>query len=195
MMLLDIARQNLWVTLALWVLIYVSDYTLTLVGAQAAAKRAPNVSVQGSYELNPYFVNDVNKRRRISPRFLLALVLTTVLLALLWYLSRSSALTGVLFEVAFGALLLVELAIHVRHLRNILSYRRATQPGEVEGSIQFSRRYAYWVSALDLAVFALFYLILFLLVGRWFFVGGFIACASLALRHRLRMNKEPLLTA
>jgi hypothetical protein len=192
-MLLEFAKDNLWVTLACWGVIYISDYALTLVGARLASQRAAQVSLQGSYELNPYFINDINARRLISPRFLLALTWTVFLLGMIWLLAQLSRLGMSVFELAFGAMILLELAIHMRHLRNIFSYRRVPQPGEMEGSMLYSRRYAFWLSALDLAVFALFYLVLWLFLGNLFLVGGAIACGIHALRHRARMNREPLL--
>lgn len=192
-MLLEFAQNNLWVTLGCWVLIYISDYTLTLIGASTDVRPPQHISVQGSYELNPFFVDDINARRKISVRFIAALAWTTFLLAMVWLLGRTSPFAMRVFELTFGGMLLLELAIHMRHLRNIISYRRTTQPGEIRGAIEFSRRYVFWVSALDLALYALFYLVLWLFVGSFFFLGGALICAAHALRHRLRMRREPLL--
>lgn len=195
-MLLDIAIGNLWVALLIWIGLYISDYVLTLVGARAQAKRAAqSISLQGSYELNAYYVKDVDARRTISPRFILALAWTTFLLAMIWLIARLNDFGVDMFELAFGGLVLLELAVHVRHLRNIFSFRRQMQAGEIQGTIQFARRYVYWVSALDLFLYAGFYLLLYLLVGRIFFLGGVVACGALGIRHRLRMKREPLLTA
>lgn len=194
-MLLELATNNLWVALLIWILLYISDYTLTLLGARLRAASAnPYVTTQGSYELNTYFVKDVDQRRRVSIRFLLSLVWTTFLLGMIWLLARTDAFVVFLFQIAFGGMILLELAVHVRHLRNILSFRRQSQVGEIQGQVQFSRRYVYWTSALDLGLFAILYLVLFIIVGSPFLVGGVLSCAALALRHRLRLKREPLLT-
>jgi hypothetical protein len=194
-MLVEWAIDNVWVALLLWVALYISDYALTIVGARLrAAQRTQHVSTEGSYELNSYFVQDIDKRRKVSVRFLLALLLSTFLLGMIWFLSQSDRSSRELFEIAFGGLVLLELAVHVRHLRNIFSFRRQMHAGEVAGAIRFSRRYVFWVSALDLVVFGLFYFTLFLFVGKVFFLGGAISCGALAIRHRLRLRREPLLT-
>lgn len=193
-MLLDLARHNLWVTLALWIVLYISDYALTLYGARLrSAQGAQAISTQGSYELNSYFVQDIDKGRLVSIRFLVALAFTTALLALLWLLAQRAFRGQLLLEFGIGAMVLLELTIHMRHLRNILSFRRQTVPGEMQGAIHYSRRFIYWTSALDLALFALLYLVLYLFVGEVWFLGGVASCGALALRHRLRVRREPLL--
>lgn len=195
-MLLEWALGNLWFAILFWMLLYVSDYILTIVGARLRAARSRHrVATEGSYELNTYFVSDVDKQRLVSVRFLFALTWSTLLIALIWFLSHADRSLLVFFELAFGGVILLELTIHMRHVRNIFSFHRQTHAGEMDGGVRFSRRYVYWVSALDLVLFASLYLILYLLIGRVFFVGGALSCGVLAIRHRLRMRREPLLTA
>lgn len=194
-MLLDWAKANVWVTVGIWTLLYISDYALTLIGARLRAARVPNFSTQGSYELNSYYVQDIDRRRMISPRFLIALFLSSGLIAITWFYARQERFLSGWFEFAFGAMVLMELTIHIRHLRNIFSFRRQMVAGEMAGTIPFSRRYIYWTSALDLALFAVFYLLLFLFVGHVFFFGGALTCGSLAIRHRLHVRREAALAA
>jgi hypothetical protein len=193
-MLLDLAQQNLWITVLVWLVLYISDYALTLLGAQLQAKQAAQISMQGSYELNTYFVQDINQRRVISVRFIAALALTTFLIAMIWLIARLGSFTMLLFELGFGGVILLQLTVHMRHWRNIFTFRHNAQADEIQGQIQFSRRYLFRTSALDLFLFAGLYLVLFLFVGEIFFLGGVMACSALAVRHRLRVPREPLLT-
>lgn len=194
-MLLNLAKANVWVTLIIWVVLYVSDYALTLIGARLRAAQMANISTGGSYELNAYFVKDIDKQVVVSPRFILALIWSTFVLGIFWVLGRVGGFESAAFETVLGGFVLMELTIHIRHLRNIFTFRRQRVAGEMAGAIQFSRRYIYWTSAVDLALFAVFYVILFFFVGHVFFLGGAVSCAALAVRHRLRVRKEQPLPA
>lgn len=193
-MLLTWMENNLWVTLFVWVVLYVSDYGLTLLGSRwRRARGTTAVTTQGSYELNNYFVQDVDKQRVVSVRFIAALAWSTFLLGCTWLLARFDPLGVVVLDIVVGALVFMELTIHMRHFRNLFGYRHVAQAGEITGSITFSRRYVMWASSLDLFLFALLYLVLFLFVGNFFFLGGVLGCASIAIRHRRRIRREPLI--
>lgn len=192
-MLVEWMQSNLFLTVALWIALYVSDYALTLAGTRARAAQTQWFSMQGSYELNAYFTADIDRQRVVSVRFLFALAWTTFLLAMSWLVGRTHLIATLWFELILGAMFLVELAIHVRHGRNLLTFRHKFTPEEIQGKVIYSRRYTYWNSAVDLFLFALLYLALFLLVGNLFFVGGALACAALAFRHYRRIKREPLL--
>lgn len=192
-MLVEWMQASLALTIVLWSALYISDYALTLVGARMRPAQAQTMDLQGSYELNPYFANEIDRHRIVSPRFLAALAWTTFLVAFSWLLGRTGPLAAVLFEIVLGALFLTEMAIHVRHLRNIAVFRHKAAQAEMQGRMQYSRRYLFWASALDLFLFALLYLVLFLFIGSAFFLGGVLACAAMGLRHYLARKREPAL--
>ncbi len=193
-MLLTWMEENLWLALIVWIVLYISDYSLTLLGARMRAERGTTaVSTQGSYELNNYFVKDIDARRVVSARFIAALAYTTFLLGCSWLLARLYPIGIIVLDIVIGALVLMELTIHLRHFRNLFGYRHVAQAGEITGSVIFSRRYVMWASSLDLFLFALLYLVLFLFVGNLFFLGGAVGCAGIAIRHRLRIRREPRL--
>jgi len=194
-MLLNLAKTNVWVTLLIWVVLYISDYALTLIGARLRAAQIAHISTGGSYELNTYFIKDIDKQTIFSVRFILALIWSTFALGIFWVLARVGTFEMAAFETVLGGFVLMELTIHIRHLRNIFTFRRQKVAGEIAGTIQFSRRYIYWTSAVDLALFAAFYMILFLFLGHVFFLGGALSCAALAVRHRLRVRREQPLPA
>src|SRR5947207_12636171 len=67
--------QNLWAGLSVWILLFVSDYTLTLICARLYQKSVrEKIVFEGSYELTPYFQRDIDALRAVSPRFVWALL-------------------------------------------------------------------------------------------------------------------------
>jgi hypothetical protein len=76
---------------------------------------------EGSFEITPYFQRDIDSLRVISPRFLLMLVLSGLLLAWMWFLSLQSEREFYAF--ALGSMVLAQLAVHTRHLRNFFMFR------------------------------------------------------------------------
>lgn len=114
--------SSLWPSLTVWVLLYISDYSLTI-----ACARLYRVGVceklvfAGSYEIIPFLQRDIDSLRRISPRFLIMLFVTSGLLATVWFLSAQS--TPELYMFASGSLIMLELTVHTRHLRNLFMFR------------------------------------------------------------------------
>ena len=95
-----------WPGLAAWVLLYISDYTLTIVCARLyRAGVSEKVQFEGSFELTPYFQKDIDSLKRISWRFVLMLILTTLLLALVWWSSRPN--DQAIYEFVLGCLVLL----------------------------------------------------------------------------------------
>ena len=118
-----------------WSLLYVSDYALTITCArlyQAGAKE--KIVFEGSYEITPFYQRDVNALRSISPRFLAMLTLSVAFLALVWVLDGQSQ--PKFYELVLGMMILVELIIHVRHLRNLLLFRAINYTDAVRGRIE-----------------------------------------------------------
>lgn len=83
----DFFLNSPWPGMVAWTLIYISDFTLTIASARLRRNVANKIVLEGSYELNPVFERDVDSKRFVSPRFLLLLVLTSTLVAILWALT------------------------------------------------------------------------------------------------------------
>ncbi len=183
--------EHAWLAIALWVILYCSDYFLTLYGARLRARGLANhIQVEGSYELNPIFVKDVDAQRKVSRRFLLILLTTTVLLTVFWWAYRAQAGLPLVFDFVIGALILLELTVHLRHLNNISQARLAIQPGGMTGTLQYSRWLMLMISAHQLFAFAALFLFLGLLTGLVFFYGGAVACCATGLRHQRDAQKR-----
>jgi hypothetical protein len=183
--------DNPWVALVLWLASYFADYYLTLYSARLYSQGAQDhFGFEGSLELTPYYQNDIDQLRRVSLRFLLAVVWSVLLLELIWYLSHNLLYWPPAFEFVLGGLLLSEAAVIMRHMRNIGLFRAARQGGVgLEGKVSYSRRLSLRQSALELWSYTLLFALLALPTASWFLAGGAFACALTGLQHWRRARK------
>ena len=182
-----LSASSLWLGLAIWVLAYVSDYAFTVACARMYQSGVRDVLVfEGSYELTPYFQRDIDSLRRVSPRFILALLWSVTSISIVWLLSRQVWPEAYVF--LLGAMLLIQLAVHVRHVRNFVLFRAILAGRGVRGRIEYSRYLSLRLSALDLACFAIVFLVGFLATQSPFLLGGAAGCLPMALKH-LRMAR------
>ena len=175
--------DKLWPGLAVWVVLYLSDYTMTLQCArlyQAGASKA--IVFEGSYEITPYFQRDIDSLRKISPRFLAVLILTAVVLASVYWAAREIAKPE-LYHLLLGCFISIQLAIHTRHFRNFFQFRAILQGEGVRGRLEYPRAQMLRLSALEMLVFAGLFTVLFLFTGSWFLMGGTLGCLSIARKH------------
>jgi hypothetical protein len=183
---MELLLQNIGLIIGLWALVYTSDYLLTITSArlyEAGAKK--HVLLAGGVELTPAFKKDVARMRWVSPRFLLALALMSALLGILWYLSIYLGYAPELFEFILGAMLLLEGAIHIRHLRNLFQFCYLKNSRGVEGQIRYASWLSYRMSKVELLGFALLYLAVYFLFRRPFFLGGAVTATLTAVYHWL----------
>src|SRR6266540_2896335 len=122
--------ETQWLAPLLWASLYISDYCFTIACARLYQAQS-TVVFEGSFEITPIFQADVNVLRRFSPRFVAILVASTVYV---WWLARVSSTweTRDVFAVAIGALVLIQLTVHLRHLRNWFLLR-AVRRGSITG--------------------------------------------------------------
>jgi hypothetical protein len=182
---IDVLYASPWPGIGLWALLFISDLNLTMICArmyQAGVREY--IVFEGSYELTPYHQKDVDAQRRFSPQFLIALVAACTLMALLWRVTIGESSLGVAYEVMLGMLILSQLTIHVRHLRNYFLFRQILAGTGVSGRIEYARPAILTNSAVELFSFAALYAILFALTTTWFLLGGAFACAILGLKHQ-----------
>lgn len=178
--------NNPWAGAALWTALYISDYAFTLASArlyQAGGK--DKICVEGSYEITPYYQNDIDSLRRLSPRFILALLVTLAgLFTLRWFT------TVELYKFVLGAMILMELAIHVRHIRNLFLYRAIVATNTVKGRIEYPRPLMLKLSSLELLAFSVLFAFLFAYTPSWFVLGGVFSCLSLSVQHSQLARKN-----
>ncbi len=183
-MLESILIYNIWLALLVWVGAYISDYYLTLYTARLYRQGMnEHVIIEGSLELTPIYQKDIDRLVRVSPRFLFMLFFSSGILLVIWLATVRFLVMVWLFSAVFGGLLLLEVAVHMRHLRNIVSFRLAKAGGGLNGKIEQRRWYVLGVSAAELFGFVIFYTFMALFARSWFFVGGAIMCLRTAWQH------------
>lgn len=171
-----------WQGVTLWVILYTSDYYLTLYAARQH-KSIPQLQFEGSFELTPQFQNDIDHLKPISRRHVILLVVFSLIISVLWWLfDFLDESWGYL--VILGMLLSMEIAVHIRHLRNIFLFREIHLRGGVEGVILYRRWFSYRVSSFDFALFGSLFLLTAILTWSWFFAGGAIGCFVIAFKHK-----------
>lgn len=177
----ELFLQNFWVGLAIWVALYISDYTLTLICARLyQGKVRAKIAFEGSYEITPYYQRDIDSLRRVSPRFIFALLWTSLLMFVMWQLTRHSV--PEVYSFFLGTMILKELVIHVRHFRNLFLFR-ASGSNAVCGRIEYSRRLTLRLSALEMLEFSGLFIAVFAFTHSWFVLGGATGCLVLAGKH------------
>lgn len=113
------------------------------------------------------------------------LVASSLVLCVVWSFSSEFARGPYIF--GLGAMILLELAIHMRHARNLIIFRAVNEPGAVRGRVEYSRRFQLKISALELVSYSALYFLLFVFTFSWFFLGGAASCLMTARKHwRLR---------
>ena len=118
----EILVDNIGIALGVWSIFYVADYYLTIYAARLYQSTAgEHFSVQGSYELTPFYQRDVNALKLISARFVAMLALSWVLIGAIWFLSVRLVEIPELYPFTLGGLIL-----------------RKTQTGKVQTYIIFA---------------------------------------------------------
>lgn len=174
--------EHAWPGVVLWDLPYISDYALTITCARLYG-RQETIVFDGSYEITPFFQRDINSLRVVSPRFVFILLLTSGFLGFLWILNESSPAPE-LWQLVLGALIGVQLAVHLRHLQNLVLFRSIHNTDLIRGRIEYSRPLVLRASSREFFAFSGFYLMLFAFTGSWFILGGAATCLLLGAKHR-----------
>lgn len=175
---------NLWAGLLLWTLLYCSDYYLTIACARMYRDHVRDmIRFDGSYEITPYYQQDIDALRKWSPRFVKALLRALIVLSLLWWSSMQLRVPA-LYLFFLGALILVQVPTHARHLKNFFFFRDLIRTGGVRGRIEYPRAVTLRLSATEFLIWSALFVGLFLITREWFVLGGAVQCAVVAFKHR-----------
>lgn len=176
-----------------WIILYISDYYLTIYSARGF-REIDRFQFEGSMELTPQFQSDVDHLRPVSKRHIFWLIASSLVLLLVWWITHLSIYLEWAYSLYLGMFLLLEAAIHLRHLRNVSIIRVVRKHGGVEGQIRYKQWFSYRNSANELYIMGTFLLLTALLTYSLFFLGGAIACYGTAFRHA-RLTKKTKQTA
>ena len=182
---IDALYVSPWPGILVCSILFISDHSLTLACArmyQAGVRQ--HFVIEGSYELTPFHQGDIDALRRFSPRFLLALLLPCAALPLVWLVGNADTTSLPMYELALGAIILLQLTVHVRHLRNYFLFRAMIAGEGIAGRIEYARRTILTQSAVELFAFAALYGAVFVLTRSWFVLGGALGCSVVGVQHR-----------
>jgi hypothetical protein len=182
----DALFDSPWIGPLVWAAVYISDYLMTLTCARMYQAQQ-SIVFEGSYELTPIFQADVNALRRVSPRFLIALLASTGYLVVVQRTSSAAGLES-LYAGVLGAMLLLQSAAHMRHFRNWFLFRNGRA---LQGRLSYPRVLMLRTSAFELLGFSALYLLLFLVTSSVFILGGAVACGVFSLNHYRLARRQP----
>jgi hypothetical protein len=170
-----------WLGATLWIVTYTADYYLTLWGATLRTRCDPESDSHGSYELTPEYRSDIDARRALSRRFVLSLAFGILLL--LAYAQLAVLLRWPpLYLLTVGLMVLIEVPVIIRHVRNIAIFRFALAHGGWKNP-RASMPALLWASASELLGFAAFFFICAVVSASWLALGGAMRCLILGLQH------------
>ncbi len=166
-----------WLAIVLGVIVFAADHYLAIYEAHLYHSGVKDFVVyDGLYHLTPEYQGVLTRRRLISGRWLATVgVLAVGVYAAWWGLTQQSDRSDV-FLLLLGGLLLSELAEISREYRQIMFFREVRRRGGLQGRILLTRQLGVMRHVFDLYAFVMLYLLLFLLTGSWFLLGGTFAC-------------------
>lgn len=179
-----------WPGVILWIMLYVSDYYLTIYSARGF-RETGHFHFEDSFELTPIYQKDINVLKPVSKLHITLLIFYSLSILLIWWFTRQLLFFPWTYLLYLGMFLLMEVAIHFRHIRNIsLVHQVRRSKGEgIEGQIFYRKWFSYRISAAELYTFSAFFLAVAVLSYSTFFLGGAIMCFALGLKHRSLAKK------
>ena len=172
----------------LWIILYISDYYLTIYSARGF-REVGHFRFEGSFELTPQYQKDIDALKPVSKRHVILLVLYSLLIVFIWWLTKHLLFFPWTYLLYLGMFLLLEVAVHLRHLRNVSLIREIRRGGGVEGEIKYQKWFSYRISASEFFLYSALFLIFAVLAYSPFFLGGAIMCFATAIKHN-RLAKQ-----
>jgi len=177
-----------WPGVILWIILYISDYYLTIYSA-CGLKEIGHFRTEGSFELTPQYQKDIDALKPISKLHITLLFVYSLIILALWWVFNTLFFFPWLYQLYLGMLLLLEVSVHMRHLRNVFIVREVKRNGGVNGEVTYRKWFSYKLSATELYLFGILFLMTATLTFSPFFLGGAIMCFGTGLKHS-RMAKK-----
>ena len=171
-----------WYGIILWMILYTSDYYLTLYSARGF-REIGRFQFEGSFELTPQYQNDIDHLRPISKLHIVLLFAYSLLILSVWWITRLSISLQWAYPLYLGMFLLLEVAVHLQHFRNILLIREIRKNGGADGQLTYKKWFSYRISAHELYISAALFLLVALLTYSLFFLGGAMMCYGTGFKH------------
>jgi len=135
--------------------------------------------------LTPQYQKDIDTLKPISKLHITLLILYSLLIVFIWWLLKQPYFLYFQWAYLFylGMFLLLEVAVHLRHLRNVSLIREIKKNGGVEGQIYYRKWFTYRISAFEFYLFSVLFLLIAALTYSLFFLGGAIMCFGTGVKH------------
>ena len=177
-----------WLGVILWIILYISDYYLTVYSARGF-KEIGHFQFEGSFELTPQYQKDIDALKPVSRLHLILLVTYSLLILVIWYFFVYFLGLPWAYLLYLGMFLLLEVAVHLRHLRNVFLIREIMKNGGASGQISYKKWFSYRLSSFELYLYFGLFLIVAVLETSPFFLGGAIMCFGNGFKHNLLAKK------
>ena len=175
-----------WVAVAVALAAYAGGYLLGVYEIylyQTGAKDLAELE-GGYYSLTSGTAESIARRRFLTPQFLIALPILAVAVWALWDAAVQIYQRPEILSFLIGGLVLLEAAVSLQYLRNIVLFEYARRAEGVWGKIEYSRRLWHTLGYVELYGFTGLYFLMFVVTSSWFFLGGALACFVTARRRR-----------
>lgn len=171
-------------TTLLGAIFFVFDAFLTFQASylyHAGAK--DHIVYEGLYD-PPEVYGKPAQQRLLSPIFLLKLGFLCLMLIGGWIVLVRRLNRPEVFLFLLGGLFLYQLAVILIGFRRVMLFRSAARSEGIRGQVVYSQRQVWMQTILELYGFVVLYLLVFLVAGGWFFLGGVLTCFISSRRQR-----------
>lgn len=173
-----------WLLIPLWMALFILDDYLTVVVAKRYDEQNPAlIEFEGGYELTPQYKEEIAAHHFLGPLFRRTLIIFTLMLVSIRYLTSTGFVPGALFTFLAGAAILLSCSVNLRHIQNLVFFGLVPVPDPPRGRITYPASFNYRGSAVSFLAFGAFCLLLGTITWSWFFIGGTVACVGTGLSH------------
>jgi hypothetical protein len=184
-MLEELLIDQVWIAIVLCVVLYVGDHYLGLYEAYLYHNHVHAYMVfNGRYDGYEKMAEPDNRMWSPSTSFLIVLAVVSLGIYASWFALVKQFGRIELFSFVLGGLILFRVAICLIHFRRVSLFRFALRSGEMKGKLEYSKELTSTLVYVELFGFAFLYLLLFIIQGGWFLLGGILTCFIAASRHR-----------
>lgn len=176
--------NQVWFTILMGAILYITDAFLTYYASflyHAGAK--DHLSYEGIYD-PPEVYDKPPYQRLLSPIYVLKLGFLCLMILVSWMILVRQLNRSEIFLFILGGLYLNLLADILIEFRRVMLFRSAVRSEGIRGQVIYSQRQVWKQTILELYGYVVLYLLIFLVAGGWFFLGGVLTCFISSRRQR-----------
>jgi len=176
--------NQVWFTTLMGIVLFTIDAFLTFYASflyHAGAK--DHFTYEGVYD-PPELHGKPPQQRLLTPNFLLKLGFLCLMILAGWNILVRQLDRPEVFLFMLGGLYLYLLADILIEFRRVMLFRSAQRGEGIRGQVVYSKRQVWSQVILELYGFVVLYLVIFLIAGGWFFLGGVVTCFISSRRQR-----------